>query len=316
MTGTLVSSPVFLVGAERSGTTLLRLMLSGHPEIDWANEFEFVVDFVSPEGSWPDLASYHERLSTHRVFQSGPYQIDPSLSYPELVSSFLEQRITGPSTRILGATVHRHYDRLLRLWPDARFIHLCRDPRDVASSCVGMGWAGNVWTGVERWIEAERLWTAVRSALPPDRVIEQRYEALIEDAEASLQRLCRWLGVSYDPGMLEYPSSTTYSSPDPALTQQWKKKLAPREIRWVETRVGPLLGERGYSESGLAPLHVGRAMALLLRLQDRMERARFRLRIFGWRLRLEELAARISGNEAWRRNVILRMNAIIQARAK
>jgi hypothetical protein len=63
--------------------------------------------------------------------------------------------------------VHRHYDRLLRLWPEARFIHLVRDPRDVASSCIGMGWAGNVWTGVTRWIEAERLWDEVRGDLAP-----------------------------------------------------------------------------------------------------------------------------------------------------
>jgi hypothetical protein len=50
MTRTLESTPVFLFGAERSGTALLRLVLSGHPEIDWANEFESVVDLMPPGG--------------------------------------------------------------------------------------------------------------------------------------------------------------------------------------------------------------------------------------------------------------------------
>ena len=57
-------------------------------------------------------------------------------------------------------------DRLTRIWPDARFIHLVRDPRDVARSVIPMGWAGNTWVGVERWMEAERLWDRVRSSLP------------------------------------------------------------------------------------------------------------------------------------------------------
>jgi hypothetical protein len=128
MTRTLESTPVFLVGAERSRTTLLRLMLSGHPEIDWANEFEFVVDMMPHGAGWPSLDEYSEFLSAHRVFIAGNYTVDPSLSYPKLISSLLAQRITSASTRVLGATVHRHYDRLLRLWPDARFIHLFAIP--------------------------------------------------------------------------------------------------------------------------------------------------------------------------------------------
>lgn len=39
-----VEKPIFLVGAERSGTTVLRLMLDHHPQIAWCNEFEYVVD--------------------------------------------------------------------------------------------------------------------------------------------------------------------------------------------------------------------------------------------------------------------------------
>jgi hypothetical protein len=116
--------------------------------------------------------------------------------------------------------------------------------------------------------------------------------------------------------MLEYPSTTTYSSPDPRLTQQWRKKLKPREIQRLESRLGSLLSDRGYVASGLPSLQVGRPTVLMLRAHDRVIRSLFRLRIFGWRLRAEDLIARLLGDKAWQRRVTLRMNEIAQARAK
>jgi len=312
----LVATPVFLVGAERSGTTLLRLMLSGHPQIDWANEFEFAVDRMPPRDGWPDLDSYYEFLSTHRVFRAGGYRIDRSLCYPDLISSFLAQRVASASTRTIGATVHRHFDRLLRIWPDARFIHLVRDPRDVAPSCMRLGWAGNTWTGVARWIEAERLWDALATGLSPDRALDLRFEALIDAPDATLQRVTSWLGVPYDERMLDYPDSTTYERPDPGLTQQWRRKLSEHEVRLVESRVGELLSDRRYAESGFAPLRVGTATVLGLRAHDRLKRSFHRLRELGSRLWAEDLLARALGIKAWQRSVILRKNEVIRARLK
>ena len=63
------SQPIFLVGAERSGTTLLRLMLDCHPHIAFHSEFEFVVDYFR-DNSYPSLEDYYEHLATDRIFQS------------------------------------------------------------------------------------------------------------------------------------------------------------------------------------------------------------------------------------------------------
>lgn len=52
----MIEKPVFLVGAERSGKTLLRLMLEHHPDISWLNEFEYSVDLVSDQGEYPSLS--------------------------------------------------------------------------------------------------------------------------------------------------------------------------------------------------------------------------------------------------------------------
>jgi len=63
-----ITTPIFLVGAERSGTTLLRLMLDHHPKMAFNYEFEFAVDQIDAAGNWPNLPTYYEYLAYHRIF--------------------------------------------------------------------------------------------------------------------------------------------------------------------------------------------------------------------------------------------------------
>jgi len=289
-------------------------MLSAHPDLCWVQEFELAVDRIEGEG-WPDLEAYHAFLATHRIARAVSYAIDPALSYPELVGSFLEQQRVRAGKPRVGATVHRHFDRLLRLWPTARFIHLVRDPRDVAPSCIPMGWAGNVWTAIERWVTAERLWSALQERVPAERRLEVRFEDLICHPETELERVCAFLGISYDPAMLRYPESTSYERPNPSLTQQWRKKLSPREIQLVESRVGDLLEARGYAPSGEPARPPGALERMWLQLQDRAARIRHRVRIFGLRLFVADLVSR-AGFPRWHHDVKLRLNAVTQSRLK
>ena len=274
-------SPVFLVGAERSGTTLLRLMLDHHPEIAFHLEFEYAVQQMDDQGNEPDKKAYIQWLSHHLFFQDSGFEIDPSLDYRDLVHSFLRQKQERDGKRIVGATVHHHFNRLSFLWPDARFIHLVRDPRDVARSCIRMGWAGNVWLGVDRWIQAESIWESMKKDLDPTRYIEVKYEDLIRNPKDVLTRLCGFLSAPFDQAMFAYAASSTYDAPDPELVFQWRKKSSEEEIRLVETKVGPLLRERGYQPSGLAPIQVTESMKQALLIQDRKAGRSFRIKRYG-----------------------------------
>jgi len=315
MTSATSNDPIFLVGAERSGSTLLRLVLSHHSRIAWLNEFEYSVDMIDSPDHWPDADPYHEWLRTHRIFQASGLRCEGD-TYPEIVRGFLSQFAQRSGRPIVGATVHRNFDRLLRLWPDARFIHILRDPRDVARSCIGMGWAGNVYAGARLWIDAEQTWGRLIDQADPSRRIEVRYEDLVRDPDRALRPVCAFLGVDYEPGMLEIGATTTYERPDPSFAEQWRRKLTDAEIRLVESRVGDLLASRGYEPSGLPHLQVSWRRRALLNVHDRIGRLRFRIDRFGPRLWLADLVARRFGLSSLRVRTTRRMNEITAAHLK
>ncbi len=306
----LIKQPIFLVGAERSGTTVLRLMLDHHPQIAWCNEFEYAVDRISETGEWPNLHQYYDWLADHRIFLATGFKIDRALTYPQLVNSFLVQKRDREHKPLVGATVHRHFDRLLRIWPDARFIHLLRDGRDVANSCIGMGWAGNLWTGVERWIEAECLWENLTQIIPAERWVEITYENLISEPVKTLTYLCDFIGVPYHEAMLSYSDKTTYDLPDPKFTQQWRRKFSDAQIQLVESRIANMLKKRGYELSGLPIINISSLTQKRLRLQDWWYRWNFRLQRYGLPLFVSDYLSRNLGIVSWQKQVRQKIIAI------
>ena len=302
--------PVFLIGAERSGTTLLRLMLNEHPQISWLNEFEYAVDQISCQNGWPDVNDYLKWLATHRIFKDTGFQLDSSLSYPELVESFLSQNQNRDDKKIIGATCHRHYDKLLRLFPQARFVYLLRDPRDVARSNVGMGWAGNVWSGVDRWIEAEKLWKRVKRELAKDVYIEIKFEDVIASPEDILAQICMFIKLNYDDRMMTYTEHTSYSKPDPSLTNQWQRKLSVSEIGLVEYKTEELMLDRGYRLASKNVTSPSLLKQLFLGFQNKYYTISFRIKRFGVLLFGSDFLARKLRLKTWESNLKLKMNAI------
>lgn len=273
-----MANPVFLVAAERSGTTLLRLMLDGHPQIAWPCEFDYALEWpVSDEADAPDLFDFWLALSESGQARQARVEIDPALGVPELVRSLYGQLRARTRKPIVGVTVHRYFERLLRLWPEASFVYLVRDGRDVARSHVEMGWAGNVWAGARDWLEAERAWRALAQRIPAERRIEVRYEALVAAPAQELARICDFLDVEYSPDMLDYRARTPYEAPDPRLAERWREGLSPRELSLLERAMGPELRARGYAPSRVDPAWVPAPRRFALQVGDRLARTKFRI---------------------------------------
>jgi hypothetical protein len=309
----------FVVGTTRSGTSLLGLMLRNHPAIAFPGEFEFAVDFMPSADAYPDLPAYYDWLSMDRHFRHHACTIDPALPYPELVRSFLVQmkRDAGMAEKpLVGVAVHRHFDRLARLFPDARFVHLVRDPRDVARSWLEFGWSGNAWAAARAWAALEREWDRVAATLPAERVLALRFEDLVRDPPSALGAIGRLLGVGYDDAMLRYHESSTYGPIDRDQVAKWRSALSPNEQRWIEGEAGELLVARGYERCGLPPRRAGALAARWLAADDWLRRWRARIRRFGFGTWLSDHVARALRLDGWQRRIELRRQAIINRSLK
>ena len=310
-------SPFFLVGAVRSGTTLLRLLLGHHPQICRCDEFEYVADAIADRPAWPDVATYIESLARRRDFREAGYRLNPALAFPDLARDFLHQRQAEDGRPLIGATVHNHFDELLRIWPDATFIHLRRDPRDVSRSCVEMGWSGNAWAGVDTWVRQEDAWQRIRRQVPQERLLEVEFEDLVADAVKQLKRITAFLGVEYDPAMLEIEKDTTYKRPSPRASRSWRDDASEFDIRAMESRLGDRLAPSGYAPSGLPPLDITPLLRFRLRLGDRHGRMRFSVNRYGLPLWLGSLVARrVLPIQSWRDKTQLAIDRIDERHLK
>lgn len=299
---------MLLVGAEQSGTTLLRLMLDSHPEVAFAEEFHYAVDGITADGRFPSNTEFGARLALDRSFGTSGFHFDPQLTFEEMVNGFLISRQRQKEALVVGATIHHGFSRALHLWPQAKLLHLVRDPRDVAAARLNLGLAGNPWHAVEHWVEAEDEWADVAAVVPPHRRLTIDFADLINDHDSTLTAICQFLGVDYTGQMLNYVNDTDYQEPNPNLAGDWRDTLSTRDVRLVEARVGHRLDRGGFPRSGHEPLEINDRHLSWLRWHDRAGRIAGRVQRFGVRLTMADLAVRAVGSEPLRRSVQVKFN--------
>lgn len=298
---------IILYGALRSGTTMLRLMLDAHPALSCPGESDFLFDHLQAcDGSWRyDFAG----LDMDRIYRASPMHMpedaDGTAALAQMIAQVAQRK---PGSRPV-LVLHRHAEKALSILPNAQVIHLLRDPRDVARSVIGMGWAGNVFHGLEPWIETEDQWIEAQSKRQCV-VHELRYEQLVTEPENTLDTLCAFLGLTYDAAMLAYDTHSTYGKPDPKLTYQWRHKLAARQIRQLEARLSSRLERANYTPSGLPPLKISAAELFWLRVQNMASTKIHSIRRYGFGNILQRKVARIAGLRRWEARTQARIDQI------
>ena len=304
-----MKDPVFLVGAHRSGTTLLRLMIDSHPQIHFPGESEFITQLMTDDCKTPNIDDYHNFLQFNRIFLDRNLTLDNNLSFTDLVNDFLAQENTQ-NLPIYGTTIHVNFACLAKLWPQAKFIYLYRDPRDVAKSCVQLGWSGNTWYGVEGWLNAEQYLARLKESITPEQLLEISYENLVENPREILTQICQFVGVEFSERMFDFIENSTYDYPDPKYLAQWKKKLSPTEIQWVEARVGERLAMRGYEASGQPPIAVNGLLLGQLKISNVLGRLNFRIKRYGLSTAVLEIVGRRLKLKPLERNIQLKINEV------
>lgn len=243
-TAPAIAPPVFLVAAPRSGCVALRQLLDRHPAVAIAPDIDFLVDAITPDGRFMKRDAFVRSVEFDSRFRTLGLTVPTGLPFTGIARALLDQLTAKPGATVTGATIRHHFDRILWLWPDARFIHLVRDGRDVAAAHVHRREAGNLWHGVADWVEVETLWDRMSHKLPPDRQFTLKYEMLAGEPEYELRRLCEFLRVPFAPAMLQPPVAL-----DQEPAGRWRK-ADTREISAAEHSAARWLLQNGYFLSG------------------------------------------------------------------
>jgi hypothetical protein len=206
----------FIVGVARSGTTLLRLMLDAHPELAIPPETHFIPKVIKAceEGGDPHDRVF-ELLTTHRRWPD--YRLDAAelrtrldriepLSAGDALRAFYGLYAEGQGKPRWGDKSPSYVRRMRRVesaLPEAHFIHLVRDGRDVALSQVEVDFGPDQIADAARdWVEG--IGKAHRQARRLPHYLELRYEDLVADPEPLVRRVCEFVELPWDPAMLEY----------------------------------------------------------------------------------------------------------------
>ncbi len=189
----------FLVGHPRSGTTVMERILDAHPEIATASEYPvFERCMVEAFASWKGAAA--------PSFLAGdPPGFDLAGSRA-FYGDLMETVLTAPlGTRLLldkNPALTEGLHGVLRVFPEAKFIVMLRDPRDVILSCLfqdfgvtRLGVACHCLAGaVAAWVTTMGHWIALRALLPGEQWREIRYEEFVGRATEATAEITHFLG--------------------------------------------------------------------------------------------------------------------------
>lgn len=305
---------IVLCGSLRAGTTMLRLMLGQHPFIEGRGESDFLFDGapIDQHATPERIEAFRHRSVDRRPARVNNFQPPKGKRYTDMLDDLIAQH--APEKDHLLLTLHRHYDVAARMLPNAFFIRLQRDPRDVALSAVPMGWGGIPFFGLDVWIEAERDWLRAKDHIPEERRAFIRYEDLVRDPRAELGRILELAGIPFDKAVLHPGSDTSYSAPKPRGEEAFRKKLTEQEIREINGRLAFLPEDYGYN---LKPAESPGPLRLLeLKLRKFLGVLAWRIDRYGWALTAQDIFARKLGLKALETKARDRIRAINETHLK
>jgi hypothetical protein len=271
-------SPFFIVGSGRSGSTLLRVMLSCHSRLNippetWfliplvrqfrtdrplgADDIERAVSTITGAWSWPDM-----KLDTLEFQRRVGQLTEPYLR--DLVEVVYRCHLEAEGKVRWGDKTPAYIEivpELLSMYPQAQFIHVIRDGRDVAKSTQATGWRGRwLHDNTRTWTEALEHHARWAQMGFRERILAIRYEDLVLTTEVTLRNVCRFLGEQYESQMLSWQGQVDEQIPARERmyhsklklkigsegVARWKREMSAREAFVAEAFMGANLTRLGY----------------------------------------------------------------------
>lgn len=273
--------PIFIVGAPRSGTTLFQYMLRSHPSISLpTGESHFFIPLFRKEEAFGDLSKQENiRAVLEAMYEQSADFLDTDIhgikfdidrlsrefhnenrtTMESIFSGLFEKNALGEGkTRWGDKTPYYvlHMEMLLEKFPEAQFIHLIRDGRDVAMSLLDRKHDFGVYNyffAAKYWEIYVELGRKYGTALGDKIYHEVRYEDLLNNPETSMKAVCNFLGEPYNHSLVNFkPSGEAGKTPllqKPIQKEnqaKWRNKMTYRQIETFERAVSKTLLDCGY----------------------------------------------------------------------
>ncbi len=224
----------FIVGFPRSGTTLLRLILDAHSELAITHEAGFIpvtsnltnprsrmfykrLKSAAKHGSWANslreefyrtltqMNNWNDFHVPSETFRQALIQIEP-FTVSEGLRAFFQfyaARFNKPRCGDKTPFYNQYLGNIENVLPEAHFIHIIRDGRDAALSGKGLPFVADDFEAIGREWSKQILITR-RQSRACRHYLEIRYEDLILETTAILQKICRFINLRYEPRMQRY----------------------------------------------------------------------------------------------------------------
>jgi tetratricopeptide (TPR) repeat protein len=199
-----VPIPIFVFGMPRSGTTLVEQILASHPQVHGAGELKTLVEVAAeirrPDGLPVHYPDFLADIDARALSAMGArYTAEIS----KVASGALYVTDKMPSNYQFAGLIHL-------MLPNARMIHVLRDPNDICVSCYSKLFTeGHEYTydlaELGRYFRRYRkLMAHWRRVLPKDRILEIRYEDIVKNLEGEARRILAYCGLDWSPRCLSF----------------------------------------------------------------------------------------------------------------
>jgi hypothetical protein len=262
-------SPVFVIGVGRSGTSLTCTLIRRYLRVNFGTESQFIIRTYKRLPLYGDLETPAnlKRLVTdiarERCFERWTSRFGFVLDVNRVVDDALRARSYAG---VLHAIFHQfaryhgmsrwgdktpEYNHnlpvLLSLFPDAQFIHIVRDGRDVALSTFRMGFgATNVYRAAASWRHDELQIQHFAATLPQTQLTTIRYERLISHPLETIERLSAFLGIREDTALRTGIAADIRTQVRAANSGKWRTQMSVADQRLFEQVAGDVLQASGY----------------------------------------------------------------------
>lgn len=262
-------TPVFVVGYPRSGTSVTCRLLRRYLKVSFGTESQFVIRFLRRLGGYGDLqhdANVRRLLadiSAERFFARSKHNWGWAFDPERAFRSLKERSYSAVLDAIFSQlAAHNEMDRwgdktpfynsdlssILGLFPDAQFIHVVRDGRDVALSIPQTGFGPtNACATAEEWAQALGQIETFSRTLGPGQFYELRYEDLLEQTHERMAALAAFLGIDDRDGhVMAYVREHIGQEVRADNRDKWRQTLSRRDVERFESVAGGTLARFGY----------------------------------------------------------------------